>query len=178
MRTRIRLLVSIALFAALTAVGSFIAIPLPGSPVPLVIQNLFVLLAGLMLGAGGGAAAMLVYLFIGALGFPVFAGGSGGLAHLAGPTGGYLASYPLAALAAGLVAGRPNRPVPPRLWRLTLGAAAGVAIIYACGLAWLAFRLGLDRDKALAVGLLPFIAGDLIKLAAAAGLARSIRPAA
>ena len=178
MQSRVRSLILTALFAALTAVGSFIAIPLPGSPVPLVLQNMFVLLAGLALGPGRGLAAMLSYLCLGALGFPVFAGGGGGLAHFAGPSGGYLASYPLAAAAAGLIAGRPGAAEQPRLWRLIAGGAAGVILIYVGGLAWLKFRLKLDWGRALAVGLVPFIAGDLIKLAAAVAVARSVRPRA
>ena len=95
-----------ALFAAFTAAGAFIAIPI--GPVPIVLQNLFAVLAGLILGSLMGSASVALYLLAGILGLPVFAGGTGGIARFAGPTGGYLPGYLLAALTAGLIAGRPS----------------------------------------------------------------------
>jgi biotin transport system substrate-specific component len=99
-------LIAVPLFAAMTAVGGYIAIPLPWTPVPIVLQNFFVFLTGLVLGAKGGAAAIGLFLLAGALGFPVFAGGTGGIGRFVGPTGGYLLSYAAAAWAAGFIASR------------------------------------------------------------------------
>ncbi|KUK16848.1 biotin transporter BioY, partial [Thermococcus sibiricus] len=96
-----------ALFAALTAVGAQIAIPL--GTVPITLQVLFVLLSGLILGAKLGFLSQIVYLFMGAIGLPVFANFSGGLAYIYGPTGGYLISFPLAAFLAGLVSEKRKR---------------------------------------------------------------------
>src|SRR3989339_1178484 len=90
-----------ALFAALTAAVSPIKIPLGFTPVPITLQTLMVLLSGAMLGARYGALSQFLYLVLGAAGLPVFAGGSGGIASLFGPTGGYLFSYPIAAFIVG-----------------------------------------------------------------------------
>jgi biotin transport system substrate-specific component len=106
----------VALMAALAAVGAQIAIPLPFSPVPFTLQVPAVILSGLLLGSRHGALSQIVYLLLGAAGAPVFAQFSGGFAHLVGPTGGYLLSYPLAAAVAGLAAGAvANAPRPRAL---------------------------------------------------------------
>ena len=107
---RLQKMVLAALMAALTAAGAYMVIPI--GPVPIVLQNLFVLLSGLLLGSRWAAASMGIYLLGGALGLPIFAGGSGGLAKLIGPTGGYLVGFPLAAFIIGLVAERSRG----RLW--------------------------------------------------------------
>lgn len=96
--------VLIALGAAITAVGAFIAIPLPLSPVPIVLQNFFIVLIALVLGPKMGTASVALYLLTGALGLPVFAGGKGGFAHFFGPTGGYLAGFLLSAWITGTLA--------------------------------------------------------------------------
>src|SRR5215212_9876498 len=94
-------------FAVALAAGSHVAIPLPGTPVPFTLQPLVVVLAGLMLGPAAGAASMVLYVLAGIAGLPVFAPmGAPGIARLAGPTGGYIIAYPLAAWVAGMVAGR------------------------------------------------------------------------
>lgn len=164
-----------ALFAALIAGGTFIAIPLPFSPVPLVLQNLFALLAGLVLGPLRGSAAAGLYLLAGALGAPVFAGASGGFVRFLGPTGGFLAGYLLAALAAGLVAGRPRPGLKTPLWRIILAIAAGFLIVYAPGLIRLKFALDKAWPAVIAAGFTPFIFGDLLKGIAAALIAPRLR---
>jgi len=153
----------VALFAALTAAGTFIAIPLPLSPVPMVLQNLFALLAGLVLGPVLGSAAVGLYLLAGALGLPVFAGAKGGFAHFFGPTGGYLAGYFLAALVAGLLAGRSRAGQKTALWRLVLAVLAGLLAIYVPGLIRLKAAIGKDWATVLAAGFLPFLIGDAAK---------------
>ncbi len=91
------------LFAALISIGAYIAIPIPGTPVPIVLQNMFIILAGFILGPWWGLAAVIFYLMLGAAGLPVFSGGTGGLVKFAGPTGGYLLGYIPAIIVFGLV---------------------------------------------------------------------------
>jgi biotin transport system substrate-specific component len=156
-----------ALFAALTAAGTFISIPLPFSPVPLVLQNLFALLSGLILGPLLGAAAVGLYLIAGALGAPVFAGAAGGFAHFFGPTGGFLGGYLLGAVTAGLMAGRPRAGIKTPLWRIILAVLAGFLVIYVPGVLRLKWVIDKPWPAALAAGFFPFLIGDLVKGAAA-----------
>jgi len=152
-------------FAAATALSAYVRIPLPFSPVPLTLQTLFVLLAGVTLGASAGAASQVLYLAAGACGLPVFAGSAG----LAGPTAGYLLAFPLAALIAGLLARRRTRTA------LAVGLLGGTLCIYLLGSLWLALLSGGSLSAALAAGVLPFLPGDALKLAAVwsmAGLCR------
>jgi biotin transport system substrate-specific component len=167
-----------ALFAALIAGGTFIAIPLPFSPVPVVLQNLFSLLSGLILGPLLGGAAVGLYLLAGLLGAPVFAGASGGLARFFGPTGGYLWGYLLGAAAAGFLAGRPRGGVGTPVWRIALGAAAGILAVYLPGLLRLRAALGNpDWGTVLAAGFFPYILWDGIKGALAVLIAPRLRRA-
>ena len=162
-----------ALFAALTAAGAFIAIPI--GPVPIVLQNFFALLAGLVLGPFLGSAAVGLYLFAGILSLPVFAGGSGGLARFAGPTGGFLVGYLLAAFTAGLIAGKPcvynKTPLP----RIILAVTIGLLILYVPGVFWLKISRNLSWAKALIAGFVPFIIGDIFKGIAAVLIAPRLR---
>ena len=160
-----------ALFAALTAAGAFIAIPI--GPVPIVLQNLFALLSGLILGPVMGGAAVGLYLLAGILNFPVFAGGTGGIARFAGPTGGYLPGYLLMALTAGLIAGRPGARIP--LPRLIAAVIAGLLVVYIPGVAWLKISRSLTWSRALIAGFLPFIIGDSLKGIAAVLIAPRLR---
>ena len=100
-KNKLKGMVFAALFAALTAAVAWFKIPLPFTPVPITLQTLMVLLSGAMLGAYYGALSMIIYLAVGAIGLPVFAGGGSGVGALLGPTGGYLFSYPFAAFAVG-----------------------------------------------------------------------------
>lgn len=152
-----------ALFAALIAAGTFIAIPLPFSPVPVVLQNIFALLAGLVLGPLRGGAAVGLYLIAGTIGAPVFAGASGGVVHLLGPTGGFLLGYLLAALTAGLIAGnpRPGKPLPLR--RIIPAVAAGFLVVYVPGVLRLKGALDLSWARALGAGFFPYLIGDALK---------------
>lgn len=170
-QTQLRMTVYASLLAALTAVGAYVVIPI--GPVPIVLQNFFVLLAGLLLGARWGAAAIGVYLLAGALGLPVFAGGTGGLGRLIGPTGGYLAGFLPAAAVVGLIAHLPwGRPV----WRDILAMVCGTLLIYAVGVTWLKVLSGMPLAKTLAVGMFPFLPGDALKIAVAVPAARALRP--
>ena len=138
--------------SALIAASAWIAVPLPFSPVPVTAQTFAVLLVGSVLGARRGAAAALAYLGEGALGLPVFAGGSGGAHVLAGPTGGYLAGFVAGAWLCGLLAGRGwDRRVVTTVLSMALGNLA----ILAPGLLWLSRFVGSGR--VLALGLAPFL---------------------
>jgi biotin transport system substrate-specific component len=164
-----------ALFAALIAAGTFVSIPVPFSPVPIVLQNLFVVLAGLILGPAMGTAAVGLYLAAGIIGAPVFAGASGGIACFAGPTGGFLVGYLLAGLTAGLAAGfpRPEQKISRR--RLVMAVAAGFLVVYVPGVAWLRIYIGGNWAAALTAGLVPFIPGDIIKAVIAAVVSPRLR---
>ena len=100
-KNKLKGMVFAALFAALTAAVAWFKIPLPFTPVPITLQTLMVLLSGAMLGSYYGALSMIIYLIVGAIGLPVFAGGASGIGVLFGPTGGYLFSYPIASFAVG-----------------------------------------------------------------------------
>lgn len=160
-------------FTALTAVAAHIRIPLPYTPVPVTMQTFVVLLAGLSLGPGFGAASQLLYVLLGAAGLPLFAGSAIGLAYLTGPTAGFLAGFIAAAAAAGFIARRGRE-----LWRNAAAIIAGLTIIYACGALYMAVAMGLGLAQALALGVVPFIAGDAVKgaaLLAATGARRLLR---
>jgi biotin transport system substrate-specific component len=159
-----------SLLAALTAVGAFIAIPI--GPVPIVLQNLFVYLTGLLLGSKWGSIGMAVYLLAGACGLPVFSGGKGGIGHLVGPTGGYLVGFLPAVYIIGWITERAEKKGLADI----LAMICATAVIYSCGLAWLKLITGMTLAKTLAVGMLPFLIGDAVKIAAAAALAKALRP--
>jgi biotin transport system substrate-specific component len=158
---------AVAAGALVVALAAQVAVPVPMSPVPMTLQPLAVLAVGGVLGARAGAGALALYLALGALGLPVFAGGAAGVAKLLGATGGYLLAFPPAAALTGLLVGR-----TPRVGRTLLGCAAGLLVIHLGGVAQLAL-LGGDPALAVRIGLVPFLAGDLLKvgLAAAAILA-------
>ncbi|MDR1787895.1 MAG: biotin transporter BioY [Treponema sp.] len=164
-----------ALFAALIAAGAFVSIPVPLSPVPIVLQNFFAVLAGLVLGPLWGGTAAALYLAAGALGAPIFAGFSGGPGSFMGPTGGFLVGYFLAALTAGGIAGRPRLPRRTPFWRVILASIAGFIFVYVPGIPWLKYILNVDWYKALALGLFPFVIGDAVKAAAAVCIALGMR---
>ena len=149
--------------SVLVALASQIAIPLPFSPVPITGQTFAVLLIGASLGSRRGALSMVAYIAAGALWIPVFAGGAAGPARLIGPTGGYLFGFITAAWIVGRLC---ERGWDRRLFSAILAMAAGMVVIYILGLTWLAFFVG--AGNVLALGLLPFIPGALIKLALAA----------
>lgn len=165
---RARTGIGIVAFAVATAFGAAVAVPLPWTIVPMSLQPLFVILAGTMLGARAGAASMALYLAIGAAGAPVFAFGGAGVPWLMGPTGGYLLAMPFAAFVTGWAAGR------GRGWlRLGFGLTLGILTIYLGGVAQLLLLTGQDVRSVFAVGVVPFLAGDVAKILAAALLTRS-----
>lgn len=153
----------IVLGALFVAALAQVKIALPFTPVPLTGQTFAVLLVGATLGSKRSAAAMALYIALGALGLPVFAGGEAGLAYLFGATLGYLVGFVMAAYVIGLLAERGwERSVRTSV----LPFLVGTVIIYVCGVTWLAIFLG-SFSKAIAAGLFPFLIGDALKLVAA-----------
>jgi biotin transport system substrate-specific component len=147
---------------------------IPGSAVPVTMQTLVVSLAGVLLGARLGALSQATYLLAGALGAPVFSGGAAGFAWLLGPTGGFLLAFPLAAAVTGLLtAGSLDRPGLAPAGRLAAGIFLGTLVIFAGGWSQLTLLTG-DPVNALRVGVLPFLGGDVLKVAAATLVARRI----
>ena len=167
----LRMTVYASLMAALTAAGAYLAIPI--GPVPIVLQNLFIFLSGLLLGPGWGTASVGIYLLAGILGLPVFAGGVGGIGRFAGPTGGYLMGFLPAVFVIGFIS---NVSKKTNVIRDLLAMICGSLIIYACGLAWLKILTGMTFGKTLAVGMYPFLPGDALKIAAAVPIAKALRP--
>lgn len=156
--------------SALVAACAHVALPLGFTPVPLTLGPLAVLLVGLVLRPRLAAATLGAYLAEGALGLPVFAPGplmAGGFAHLLGPTGGYLLAYPFAAALVSALWRRSGRGFAAAL----IAASAGDIAILVCGALWLGFLTHSSAQSAVTLGILPFLPGDAIKVAAAAALA-------
>jgi len=147
----------------LIALMAQVAIPLPFSPVPVTGQTFAVLLVGAVLSSRRGALSLLAYLAEGAVGLPVFAGGGSGLPWLLGPTGGYLVGFVAAAWMVGSLC---ERGWDRQVRTAALAMLAGNGVIYLFGVPWLAHFVGVER--VLALGLWPFVPGDLVKLALAA----------
>ena len=165
-----RRLLGIAVGAVVVAAAAQAAVPVPFSPVPMTLQPLAVLVVGGVLGAAGGVAALVTYLTLGVLGLPVFAGGSSGVIHLLGPTGGYLLAFPVAAGVVGALS-RPGAGV----LRVLLACALGMVVIHLGGVAQLAL-LGGDPALAFRVGFVPFLTGDLLKVGLAAAVVLGLGP--
>lgn len=159
-----RSLALVVAFSLLMALSAQFVIPLPWTPVPITGQTFVVLLAGALLGSRLGALAMIAYLIEGAIGLPFFRAGGGGLPYLiASPTTGYLLSYPLAAFTTGLLA---ERGWDRRYFSAAAAMMIGSVVILFGGWAWLARFVG--AAGAWRAGVVPFLPGDLIKVALAA----------
>lgn len=153
-----------ALFAALTAVFSQIAIPI--GPVPVNLALLAVMTAGGLLGMGRAVMSQLIYLLVGAVGVPVFSGFRGGFAVLAGPTGGYIIGYIFAAFAIALLL----KLFGKKIHTVVLSIIAGIVLCYAFGTAWFVISTGTGILEALMVCVVPFLIGDAAKTIVAAFL--------
>lgn len=171
--------IAVILGAALVTAAAQISVPLPGTPVPMTLQPLAVLLVGGLLGARLGAASMVLYLALGIAGLPVFTPTVPlfGVARLLGPTGGYLLAYPIAAFATGWInPGLAPGVSTPNWSRVSLGVLAGLVLIHLGGLAQLAILTG-DVSGAARLATLPFLLGDLGKLAVAVAVLAKLTPA-
>ena len=170
MTPQLRNLCRCALLAALTAACSQLVILIPLTPVPFNLATFAVFLAGGLLGAKYGFLSMTAYLLLGAAGLPVFSSFRGGLAVLAGPTGGYLAGYPAAAAVTGLLTQRSGSPA----WRRAGAMVLGLAACYGLGTAWYCYSTGTPLLPALSACVFPFLPGDALKTASACLLWRRL----
>ena len=159
-------LVRAALFTALVVVFAVIPpLPMPFVPVPLTLQTLGVMLAGLILSPRLAALSMLLYVVLALVGFPVLPGARGGLAVFAGPTGGFILGFiPGAFVVSWLAARSLNNTTSAAMIARNFGAAVfgGAFVVYAIGVPWLAFVTGMTIDKAL-MAVVVFLPGDLVK---------------
>lgn len=158
----------VGIAALVVAAAAQVAVPLPFTPIPFTLQPLAVLAVGGLLGLGEGCAALVLYLALGLVGLPVFAGGGAGIIRLIGPTGGYLLAFPLAAAITGAIAApRPGAAAP--VWRVLGACVLGMAVIHVGGVAQLAL-LGGSPAAAFRYGFVPFFTGDLLKIGLAAAV--------
>lgn len=173
-KSNIRHTIISAVFTALIAASAFFTIPV--GPVPIVLTTTFIVLSGMLCGPWISATSVLTYLTLGAIGLPVFAGGTAGLAKFFGPTGGYLVGYLLAAFVAGFLFNpSKNRSKQSKAILAVFAALIAGAVMYVPGLLWLKSSLSMDWSATLQAGLIPFIPGYFIKSAAAAALAYSLK---
>ncbi|ERG88920.1 MAG: hypothetical protein J07HX5_01066 [halophilic archaeon J07HX5] len=169
-----------ALGAVLTGVAAQVSIPLPFTPVPITLQTFAVLLTGVTLGARFGGASQALYVGLGAGGVPWFEGFGAGVGALAGPTGGYLVGFPVAAVLAGAAVDR--YPVTRRLPVLLVVLGLANAVVFAFGLPWLYTWLTVINGDPLSLpelankGLIPFIPGGIMKTVGAALVATAFLP--
>ena len=152
-------------FSLLTALAAQIVIPI--GPVPITGQTFAVLLTGALMGSRLGAMAMIVYLIEGASGLPFFYGGHGGIAHLLGPTGGYLVAFPAAAFVTGAFA---ENGWDKRFSTAVVAMAVGSALILLAGWAWFAALMHAPLAAAFQVSVAPHIIGDIVKILLAAAV--------
>lgn len=167
-----------ALFAALTGAFALVSVTVPVTSIPFTLQVLGVFLAGILLGPVWGGAAMVLYLAAGAVGAPVFQGGSAGIGILLGgaPSFGYLWSFPLAAVVIGyLVHGSTEvrRPSSVSPARLVVAMVVGTIVIYAFGALGFMYVQDVGPEAAVLAGVVPFVPAEILKLLAALGIVRS-----
>jgi biotin transport system substrate-specific component len=165
---RVHDLFAILALVGATAASAWIRIPLPFTPVPITAQTLTILLGAAYLGAGRSLIAQSTYLGLGAFGFPLFAGGAFGLAYLFGPTGGYIFGFVFASIFVGRMIQSSSRSIRS----LTFIFSMGLALIYLPGCLQLALIGGLSLQKALLLGMVPFLAGEIFKVGLAVALFR------
>jgi biotin transport system substrate-specific component len=166
----LRGMVYAAMFGAVTAIGAYMVIPFP--LVPITLQTFFVSLAPALLGGALGALSQIIYVLIGLIGFPVFAGGKAGFGVLIGPTGGYLAGFIVAAYIIGKLIELKQQP--GFIWMASAMIIGHIAL-YALGVAQLMFVAKLSLGKAFAIGVIPTLPAGIIKIVAAAFIAGKLR---
>ena len=167
---RTRNLTYISMFVAIIAVCAQISIPLPGG-VPLTLQTWAISLAGVLLGVKKGALAAVVYMLLGAVGVPIFTNFGAGMGIILGPTGGFILSFPMQAALSGAGASKGN------LFWLIAGLVAGTVVNLFTGMVYLSFVLSINIEAAFAAAVLPFIPGEVIKIALVAVIGKSIKTA-
>ena len=176
-RTNPKAMVFTALFAALSAACAFIAIPLPGTPIPIVIQNMMVVLSGMLLGPVLGTASTVLFIVAGLLGLPVLSGGTGGIAKLMGPTGGFIIGYAISSLTSGLILGRPRQGRSKSIFAIITAALCGFLVMYIPGVIHFMRTMDKTFSQTMALCVLPYLPGDAVKLVICVILARPLRKA-
>ena len=164
----------LAMIGAMTAVICVLApvsIPLPMSPVPISLTSLVLFMVLYALGWKAGSVSYGIYLLVGILGLPVFSGFGGGVGKLAGPTGGYLIGFIFTALVSGWMLERYSG----KMWLSVLGMVLGMLVTYLIGTIWLMRITGTDFVEALAIGVIPFLPGDILKICVAAIAGPAVR---
>jgi len=168
--------VFVALFAAIIAAGGFIAIPTPGGLVPIVLQNMLAITTAVLLGGIQGGGAVGLFLVAGALGLPVFAGGTGGMSRLLGPTGGFLLGYFIAALVVGFYLGKPQIDKKTSIIKIILASIIGYLIVYIAGIIQFMAVTSYSFSATIAACVIPFMPGFVLKLILTIFLGYKLRP--
>lgn len=165
-------MVAVMVFVVFISLGAFVRIPLPFTPVPITLQTFFVLLSAALLGAHLGVTAQLIYIVLGILGLPIFAGAGSGPLYLMGPTSGYLFGFILASLFVGKLIkyGKDN------LFAVFFILCAADFILLSCGILWLHLLFAYPLNKLFFIGFIPFVPGDLLKVFSAAILYLKLKP--
>lgn len=177
----------IALFAAIVCIGCFLRIPL--GPIPIVLQNALCILTGALLGSYLGGAPTALFLAAGLIGLPVYSGGTSGIAVWAGPTGGFLPGYLIGAVVTGFIAGKPSVMEKKISWktvlRISIAIFAGMVVLYVPGIfhfaRWAQAAGKVPAEKSafgytMAACVIPYIPGDLLKIAVSIPIALKVRP--
>jgi len=155
------------LMTALIALGAYIRIPLPFTPVPVTMQTMFVMLAAAYLGRKYAVASVMAYIGLGAMGLPVFQGYGFGMAHILGVTGGYLLGF----IATAYLAGYIFEKFGTKNLLTVLGIVFfGTMVIYIFGAAWLSILLKTSFKNSLYLGVIPFLPGEAMKMLAASAI--------
>ncbi len=175
-------LIKASLVSGITAVFAYITIPLPFSPVPITLQSLGIMIAGLILGPTLGACSVFLYLTLGFIGIPVFAGGSAGVAPLVGATGGYILGFLPGAWVTGTLSQlglkclKPNATSSKRFILYLISCVVGsIVVVHIFGMLHLAKSVDITFSQAAAIGTIPFLPGDFVKAIIASVLACKIR---
>lgn len=155
--------IGVAFFILATVLGAYVRIPVPGSPVPITLQTFFVVLSGAVLGRRLGALSQLGYVFLGISGLPVFQGYACGITHLAGPTGGYLVGFVAASFVVGKMLGKGRASFLKSIISFTTGNL----VLYSVGVLWLMVLYRISLYSSIAIGVLPFVAVEAVKIFAA-----------
>lgn len=174
-KTNSTMSILIAMFAAIITVSRFVPV-IPVGPIPIAIQNMMAILSGTVLGSVHGAAAVGLFICAGVLGLPVFSGGMCGLAALTGPTGGYIMGYFLGALIAGIYAGKPCVEKKTSNVKLVIGTILGYLVVYFIGVIQFMNYSKTSLLNSITVGVIPFLAGDVVKIVLTIIIALKLRP--
>ena len=166
----LRMTVYVALFTALIIIGGYLSVPL--GAVPIALADFFVMITGLFLGKKWGLTSVALYVFLGAIGLPVFAGGKAGLAVLFGPTGGFFCGYLALVFMAGVISGTKK----PSIVKTIAGLIIGNVFLFGFGVSWLKVSMHLTWSAALLAGVAPFVPGNIVKIVVAAILAQILLP--